>query len=113
MIGMSWFDYTIFALSAFGAGTAGAVFVWAARSGHPALRAIYCAAAAMCALYIASYAVVTLTPVAPAEWSKFMRPVSLVFWWVAMIAPTAGAVLIHRGTRAGLLQFAKGQEHGI
>ena len=109
---MTWFDYTIFTLSAVGAGTAGAVFTWAAKAGHPALRSVYCAAAAMCALYVASYAVVTLTPLTPPEWSKFMRPVSLVFWWVAMIAPTAGAVLVHRGTKAGLAQFAGGHDRG-
>lgn len=108
----TWFDLVVFVLSCVSAGTALGVFVWAAREGHPALRAIYSAAASLTAVYVVSYVVVISGALVPAEWSKYLRPVSLIFWWVALIAPNAGAVLAHRGTRAGLAEFIGAHRHG-
>jgi hypothetical protein len=109
---VSWFDVAVFALSMVSAITALAVFGWAARAGHPAMRQLYTIAAALTAVYAASYLVVLTGAVVPAEWSKYLRPVSVIFWWVAVIAPTAGSVLVHRGTRAGLAEFVKAVHDG-
>jgi hypothetical protein len=109
---VSWFDVVVFTLSMVSAVTALAAFAWAARAGHPAMRQLYTVAAALTAVYAVSYVVVLSGMLVPAEWSKYLRPVSLLFWWVAVIAPTAGAVLVHRGTRAGLAEFVRAVHDG-
>ena len=107
----TWFDMVVFALSMLSASAAFAAFAWAFRAGHPALRAVYAAAAIITAIYVVSYPVVLFGWLVPSEWSKYLRPVSLIYWWVALTAPTCGAVLVHKGTRAGVAEFF-GRGHG-
>ncbi len=109
---MTWFDAVVFVLSMASAAVAFVTFGWAARNGHPAMRQLYAVAAALTAVYAVSYVVVLTGALVPAEWSKYLRPVSLMFWWVAIIAPTAGSVLVHRGTRAGLAEFVEALHRG-
>lgn len=107
------FDQAVFTLSMLSAISSFVVFIWASREGHPALRRVYLVAGSLCVVYVVSYLVVLSGVLVPAEWSRFMRPVSLIFWWVGVQAPTMGSVLAHKGTRAGLAEFFGGRQHHV